>query len=47
MVCQVTEDHVEMNISHTGSEAALYEASGLERNQILTLRGRHQGVATS
>lgn len=23
MVCQATEDHVEMNTSHTGSEAAL------------------------
>lgn len=44
MVCQVTEDHVEMNISQTGSEAALYEASGLEWNQILTLREKASGI---
>lgn len=43
MVCQATEDHVEMNISHTGSEAGLYEASGTEWNQILTLREKASG----
>ena len=38
MVCQEKEDHVEMNICNTGSEAALYKAGGLEWNQILTLK---------
>lgn len=32
MVCQEKEDHVEMNICNTGSEAALYKAGGLEWN---------------
>lgn len=44
MVCQEKEDHGEMNLSDTGSEAALYEASGLEWNQILTLKEKASGV---
>lgn len=43
MVCQAKEDHVEMNTSDTGSEAALYEASGLEWNQIPTLKEKALG----
>ena len=43
MVCREKEDHVEMNICDTGSEAALYEASGLEWNQMLTLKEKALG----
>ena len=43
MVCQEKEDHVEMNISDPGSEAALYEACGPDWNQILTLKEKASG----
>lgn len=46
MVCQEKEDHGEMNLPDTGSEAAFYEASGLEWNQILRLKEKASGSST-
>lgn len=43
MVCQTKEDHGEMNLSDTGSQAAFSEAGGLGWNQTLPLRETASG----